>query len=307
MVSGNNNIHHRAGCLLTVKLMSYDTCLHLCLIVCIDMECVACIAIGFTLRGLGLGLETRTFSTISFQCIASAFSPKITNRDVKSLHSSAVRSLNRDLLNQPTRRVSILQEHAYPITLFVPFRKWTSLATPADQPILAETPHIHHPSLTTLSNPTTLFFRSPCLRCLLHTPRNPPSLILLPISRVTDISRHQHANNDDVAYESPVSISRTLHPHPSRDTRAHPLPEQKKFNSPSTNPTIPLMRSKMLEIRSCARPKTDWMAETKLLRMPERISKTEETRFCRPEMREDMVAVVVGAWRNTRCVDGRVS
>ena len=306
MVSGNNNIHRRAGCLLTVKLMNYDTCLHLCLIVCIDIECVSCIAIGITLRGLGLGLETRTFSTILVQFIASAFSPKTTNRDVKSLHSFAVRSYNGDLLNQPTRRVSILQEHAYSITLFAPFRKWTSLAAPADQPILAETPHIHHPSLTALSDPTTLFFRSPCLRCLLHTPRNPPSLILLPISRVTDISRHQHANNDDIAYESPVSISGTLFPHPSR-ARAYPLPEQKNFNSPSTNPTIPLMKSKMLEIRSCARPKTDWMAETKLLRMPVRISKREETRFCRPEMREDMVAVVVETWRNTKCVDVRVS
>ena len=61
------------------------------------------------------------------------------------------------------------------------------------------------------------------------------------------------------------------------------------MNAPSTNPTTPLMRSKTLVTRSRARPKADWKAEKMPLRIPERISKREETRFWRPEMREDIV------------------
>lgn len=45
------------------------------------------------------------------------------------------------------------------------------------------------------------------------------------------------------------------------------------------------------------------MAETTLLRMPVRISKREETRFSRPEMREDMVAYSWELWMD-ECVDG---
>ena len=62
------------------------------------------------------------------------------------------------------------------------------------------------------------------------------------------------------------------------------------------------MRSNRLATRSRARPKADWKAERTPLRMPERISKREETRFWRPEMREDMVVCfcsfggLIGCW-----------
>lgn len=65
-------------------------------------------------------------------------------------------------------------------------------------------------------------------------------------------------------------------------------------NIPSTNPTTPLMRSKILLIRSPARLKTDWMVEKRVLKMPATISKSEEKRLEMPFVREDMVVVV--AW-----------
>ena len=67
-------------------------------------------------------------------------------------------------------------------------------------------------------------------------------------------------------------------------------------HAPSTNPTTPLMNSNTLVTRSRARPKADWKAERMPLRMPERISKREETRFSRPEMREDIFILVSLGW-----------
>ena len=52
----------------------------------------------------------------------------------------------------------------------------------------------------------------------------------------------------------------------------------------------------MLATRSRARPKADWKAEKMPLKMPERISKKDETRLERPEAREDMVVSVVACF-----------
>ena len=52
----------------------------------------------------------------------------------------------------------------------------------------------------------------------------------------------------------------------------------------------------MLATRSRARPKADWKAERTPLKIPERISKREETRFWRPEIREDIVRLFLFFW-----------
>ena len=52
----------------------------------------------------------------------------------------------------------------------------------------------------------------------------------------------------------------------------------------------------MLEIKSPARPKTDWMAEKQVLKMPAMISKREEKRLEMPDVREDMVVVIWLVW-----------
>lgn len=139
----------------------------------------------------------------------------------------------------------------------------------------------------------------------LHTPRDPTPLILLPVSRIAHIDRHQDANNDDIAYNI-----HTFHispfPTPRKDLYHHRLP--------STNPTSPLIRSKILVtkpatmskilvITSRARPKTDWRAETTPLTMPLRISKREEKRLEMPDAREGMVALTSGCLWIRACLE----
>lgn len=60
---------------------------------------------------------------------------------------------------------------------------------------------------------------------------------------------------------------------------------------PKMNPTRPLIKSKMLLIRSPAKPKTDWIALRMVLKMPWKISKMEEMRLETPSTMPDMIAV----------------
>ena len=50
----------------------------------------------------------------------------------------------------------------------------------------------------------------------------------------------------------------------------------------------------MLEMRSPARPKTDWIAEKQVLKMPAMISKREEKRLEMPDVKEDMAGWSLG-------------
>lgn len=121
--------------------------------------------------------------------------------------------------------------------------------------------------------------------------------MLLPVRRIPHISRHEHANDDDIAYTF-TTFSAT--PIPNDDDPSEycpnlfPICRQRGTNKnvPRMKPTTPLMRSKTLAMRSRPRPKTDWMAERMPLRMPERISKREEKRFEMPFVREDIVDFV---------------
>ncbi len=66
------------------------------------------------------------------------------------------------------------------------------------------------------------------------------------------------------------------------------------------------MRSKMELMRFWASPKTDWMPERMVEKMPWKISKMEEMRLVRPSTMLDMIAVLFGnarrAW-SCCCMD----
>jgi len=118
--------------------------------------------------------------------------------------------------------------------------------------------------------------------------RDPPTLVLLAIGRVAHVSRDNHANDHNVTC---AECSSALI-HPKYSLKQHVIPpitnapdrhstreREREHAIPKINPTSPLIKSKILAIKSLASAKTDWKALRMVLKIFWKTPKMEEMRL----------------------------